>query len=102
MWYDYLREYRPRFTRQRIVGNYILDFYCGSAKLGVEIDGAHHYEAQGIEHDRIRTEYLEGLGINVMRFTNSDIDKNFGGVCAAIDEAVKGTGATTPPTPVTS
>jgi len=50
-----LRDFRPRFTRQRIVGSYILDFYCGAAKLAVELDGSQHYESEAIEYDKTRT-----------------------------------------------
>ena len=88
LWYEYLREFRPRFTRQRIVGNYILDFYCAAVKLAVELDGGQHYESEAIEYDRIRTEFLESLGIKVVRFTNIDIDKSFEGVCNSIADYV--------------
>ena len=42
LWYDFLREFRPRFTRQRIVGSYVLDFFCLQARLAVELDGSQH------------------------------------------------------------
>jgi len=90
LWYNYLRDYRPRFTRQRIVGNYILDFYCAEAKLAVELDGLQHFEEDGIEYNRIRTMFLESLGIRVLRFANTDVDCRFEGVCDAIDAAVGG------------
>ena len=75
LWYEYLRDFRPRFTRQRIVGSYILDFYCGSVKLAVELDGSQHYEHEAIEYDKARTNFLESLGIQVMRFTNGHLRK---------------------------
>ena len=50
-----LRDFRHRFTRQRIVGSYILDFYCGAAKLTVELDGSQHCESEAIEYDKTRT-----------------------------------------------
>jgi len=84
LWYEYLRDFRPRFTRQRIVGSYILDFYCGTVKLAVELDGGQHYESEALEYDKRRTEFLESLGIKVLRFTNIDIDKSFEGVCNTI------------------
>ena len=77
LWYEFLREHRPRFTRQRIIGNYILDFYCGKAMLAIEVDGSQHMEPDIIEQDRIRTNYLETLGIEVIRFTNQDINDSF-------------------------
>ena len=57
-----LRDFRPRFTRQRIVGSYILDFYCGAAKLAVELDGSQHYESEAIEYDKTRTRSMRLLG----------------------------------------
>ena len=80
LWYEFLREYRPRFTRQRVVGSYILDFYCGKAKLAIELDGSQHFEPGSMEYDRIRTGFLESLGIQVIRFTNLDINQSFEGV----------------------
>ena len=59
LWYDYLRDYRPRFTRQRIVGGYILDFYCAKAKLAIEVDGKQHFEPEAIEYDTERTKLLK-------------------------------------------
>jgi len=88
LWYEYLRTFHPRFTRQRIVGSYILDFYCGTAKLAVELDGSGHYEPEAIEYDKTRTRFLESLGIHVMRFTNTDVDRSFEGVCNTIANQV--------------
>ena len=88
LWYEFLREFRPRFTRQRIVGSYILDFYCGKAKLAVELDGSQHFEPEAMEYDKIRTEFLLSLGIQVMRFNNIDINKSFEGVCNSIAKTV--------------
>ena len=84
LWYDFLKDYPVKFYKQKIVGNYILDFYCEKAKLAVELDGSQHYEAQGQSYDHVRTEYLESLGIRVLRFSNHDIKQNFRGVCEAI------------------
>ena len=88
LWYEYLRDFRPRFTRQRIVGSYILDFYCGSAKLAVELDGSQHYEPEAMEYDKTRTRFLKSTGIQVVRFTNTDVDKSFEGVCNTIENLV--------------
>ena len=89
LWYDYLREFRPRFTRQRIIGNYIIDFYCGKAKIAVEIDGSQHYDPKKITYDNIRTKYLTTLGVQILRFSNHDVDSNFKSVCEMIMETVK-------------
>jgi len=89
LWYDFLRTFKPRFTRQRIVGNYILDFFCPQIMLAVELDGSQHLAAEVMAYDKTRTEYLNALGIQVLRFTNFEIDKNFNGVREGINEIVK-------------
>ncbi len=89
LWYDYLRTYYVRFNRQRIIGRYIVDFYCAKAKLVVELDGSQHYENEAVAYDMARAEYLESLGLKVMRLANLDISQNFEGACIAIDLEVK-------------
>ena len=89
LWYDFLRACPEKFTRQKIVQQYILDFYCDKAKLAVELDGSQHYEAEGIAYDAVRTAALNRLGIRVLRFSNTDVKTNFRGVCEAILQALK-------------
>ena len=89
LWFDYLREYPRKFVRQKIVGRYILDFYCAQAKLAVEVDGSQHYEPAEAERDRERTKYLEGFGITVIRIPNNELMHNFRGACEYIDLHVK-------------
>ena len=88
LWYDFLRKYPIRFYRQRIIGNYIADFYCHRAKLVIEIDGCQHYEEQAINYDNNRTQYFESLGLSVLRFANGDVRKNFRTVCNIIEKEV--------------
>ena len=88
LWYEYLNNYPYRFRRQVTFGNYILDFYCAAAKLAVELDGSQHYQEDGKLYDAERTAYLNGIGIYVLRFSNSDVLQNLRGVCQAIDMAV--------------
>ncbi len=90
LWYDFLRNYPIKFTRQKILGKYIADFYCPSAKLIVELDGSQHYEDKELEYDAERTEYLKKFGIEVIRFTNREIHDNFEEVCQAIDNKLNG------------
>ena len=85
LWYDFLSSYPLRFRRQKQFGRYIVDFYCSGARLIIELDGSQHYTAEGLEYDRERSAYLEGLGLRIVRFYNSDIDKNFQGVCEQIE-----------------
>ena len=85
LWYDFLRSYPVRFSRQKVLGKYIADFYSAEAKLVIELDGSQHYENQGRQRDSQRTMYLESLGLKVIRFSNLDVLRNFEGVCTAID-----------------
>ncbi|MBC7391167.1 MAG: endonuclease domain-containing protein [Opitutaceae bacterium] len=64
-----------KFRRQHSVGNYILDFYCPSEKLAVELDGAGHFTEEGVEYDEKRTEFLKSIGIKVIRFENENVFK---------------------------
>ena len=84
LWYDFLRYCRPRFRRQEIVSNYILDFFCHEAKLAIELDGSQHCEPVSQAYDAKRTAHLESLGITVVRFSNLDILYSFEGVCQQI------------------
>ena len=98
LWYDFLRDFKPRFTRQRIINNYILDFYCHKAGVAIELDGAQHYEPDATEYDKARTEHLNGLGIEVLRFSNKDIDNNFREACDKIKITVEERSKQTPVT----
>ena len=89
LWYDFLREYPVKFTRQKVLGKYIADFYCAKANIVIELDGSQHYENDGLIDDKKRTEYLEQYGIKVIRIPNIDVLKNFEGICRYIDDVVK-------------
>ena len=89
LWYDFLRGYPVKFTRQKVLGKYIADFYCAKANVVIELDGSQHYEDDGLFNDEKRTAYLEQYGIKVIRISNLDVLKNFEGVCMYIDNAVK-------------
>ena len=89
LWYDFLRDYPVKIYKQKIIGNYIADFYCHSALLVIELDGSQHYMGEGADKDRKRTEVLEEMGIDVIRFSNREIDENFNGVCEKIDLVIK-------------
>ena len=84
LWYDFLKGLPVTFNRQKVIGNYIVDFYCGKAKLVIELDGSQHYEETGISEDYERDQFLSELGITVLRYPNSDVMKNFEGVCEDI------------------
>ena len=89
LWYDFLRTYPIHFSRQKILGKYIADFYSAEAKLIVELDGSQHYDEGNAEKDTQRTAFLEGYGLTVIRIPNNEVSKNFRGVCEYIDAAVK-------------
>ena len=74
-WHILLKKFKPRFFRQRIIGNYIVDFYCPKLKLIIEIDGVQHYLPETQNYENKRTEFLENSGYKILRFTNHDINK---------------------------
>ena len=76
MWYDVLKNLPYRFLRQRVIGNYIPDFYCAAHKLVIEVDGDTHFTEEAIEYDNERTAYFRSLGIRTVRFTNDEVLKN--------------------------
>ena len=59
LWYDFLKNYPVRTLRQKVIDNYIVDFYCHSARLIIELDGSQHYEEKGLLKDKIRTKNLK-------------------------------------------
>ena len=65
-----------QFYRQKIIGNYIADFYCSKSKLVIEVDGGQHYSAEGKEKDRMRDNYMKRAGITVLRFSDREVLKN--------------------------
>ena len=75
LWHLYLKNLKPRFTRQKIIGSYIVDFYCPKLKIVIEIDGVQHYLEENIEYEKRRESYLQNKGIKLLRFYNSDINK---------------------------
>ena len=91
LWYQYLRHHPFKFTRQKVLGKYIADFYCASAKLVIELDGSQHYDEKGMEADRERTQFLMQYGIRVLRIPNNAVSQNLRGVCDYIDAILQGT-----------
>lgn len=86
LWYQFLKTYEFPFVTQKVMGNYILDFYCKKLHLSIELDGSQHFEPRALRYDRIRTTFLETEGIKELRFTNRDIDESFEGVCEIIHQ----------------
>jgi very-short-patch-repair endonuclease len=88
LWYEFLADFSPRFQRQKTIDRFIADFYCYKAKLIVEIDGSQHYTEAGLAYDAERDAILSGYGLRVIRFSNSDVNANFEGVCSTIMQSV--------------
>ena len=87
--YDFLRTHSVRFSRQKVLGKYIADFYSAEAKLVIELDGSQHYEDRNADKDSERTAFLEKYGLTVIRISNNEVSRNFRGVCEYIDAAVR-------------
>ena len=88
LWYRFLKDHPIRFQRQKTIDSFIADFYCYQAKLIIEIDGQQHYTSQGSAYDRNRTAILMRYGLEIIRFTNREIDQQFLTVCSQIDQVV--------------
>jgi very-short-patch-repair endonuclease len=69
-----------QFYRQKIIGRYIVDFYCPKADLVIELDGGQHYSEIGKAKDRTRDDVLIKMGIKVLRFSDREVFQNIGGV----------------------
>ena len=89
VWYQILRGHDPEFHRQRIIGNYIVDFYCPKLKIIIEVDGIQHYEEEAAVYDEKRTKFLESKGFTVLRIDNSDVNRDYYNVLHIIDTHCK-------------
>ena len=97
LWYDFLKSYPVRFLRQKVIDNYIVDFYSHSARLIIELDGSGHYEENGLLKDKIRTEKIKQRNLMVIRIPNNEVNRNFEGICQYIDIKVKESLPVNPP-----
>ncbi len=84
LWYDFLKTLSVTVNRQKVIGNYIVDFYIAASKIVIELDGSQHYEDKGIESDKKRDEFLNSLGIKILRYSNLDINQRFERICEDI------------------
>ncbi len=89
LWYTFLRKYPIKIYKQKILGNYIADFYCPQAKVVIELDGSQHFQGEGPEYDKRRTAFMEAKGIRVIRFTNREVNLQFYGICSEIDRVIQ-------------
>ena len=84
LWYLFLCHSPVHFRRQQIVGSCIVDFYCHSRKLVIELDGSQHFEGDGQINDAERDAFFHSKGITVLRYSNADINQRFESVCEDI------------------
>lgn len=84
-----MKNYDVNFQRQKAIGDYIVDFYCPSLKIAIEIDGNQHYSKEGIEKDKIRTCEINNQGVQVIRITNRQIDRHFNEICEYLDNEIQ-------------
>ena len=89
LWYDFLKNYVVAFQRQKTIRSFIADFYCFKARLIIELDGSQHYSEQGLAYDNERDAILKSCDLEILRFSNRDIDEHFDSVCEVIDRTVK-------------
>ena len=89
LWYDYLKKCPVRFSRQKVLGKYIADFYSAEAKIVIELDGAQHFEKENRIYDEKRTEFLEQYNLKIIRIPNSEINTNFEGICQYLDKQIE-------------
>lgn len=85
LWYGFLSTCGYKFLRQKVIGHYIVDFYCANRHLVIELDGQHHYTDDGRRYDAIRSDFFAQMGISVLRFENRDIVERFSVVCHEIE-----------------
>ena len=101
LWYDFLKRLPVTFNRQKVIGRYIVDFYCAEKKLAIELDGTQHFLEDGKRVDMERDAYLRSVGLTILRYSNRDINQQFTRVCNDILQhlATSSTACGGPPSP---
>ena len=84
LWYDFLKQLPISIKRQKIFDHYIVDFYIPAYKIIIELDGSQHFEESGLNADSKRDSFFHGIGFRVLRYANSDVNRNFDNVCQDI------------------
>ena len=96
LWYDCLKQLPVTVNRQKVIGRYIVDFYCASAKIVIELDGSQHFDDAALDADRERDSYLNSLGLTVLRYTNLQVNRNFREVCHDVYRHIMQTSTSSP------
>ena len=84
LWYDFLKQLPVTVHRQKVLENFIVDFYVASCRIVIEIDGSQHYEEFHQQKDMQRDSILTQMGCTVLRYSNADINQRFQSVCCDI------------------
>ncbi len=84
LWYDFLRYLPVTVNRQKVIGNFIVDFFIHSKRIVIELDGSQHGKEESKSKDETRDKVLLDLEIRVLRYSNHDINSNFDSVCRDI------------------
>ena len=84
LWYDFLKMLPFVVHRQKVIGHYIVDFYCAEAGVVIELNGSQHYVEGGIQSDAVRDAWFKEQGFTVLRYSNAEVMSDFNGVCADI------------------
>ena len=84
LWYDFLKKLPVTVQRQKVIDDYIVDFYCAKAHLVIELDGSQHYDPVKQYSDALRDAKLQKLGLSVLRYSNTDVHLHFQSVCQDI------------------
>ncbi len=88
LWFEFLRDHKYHFYRQRVIDNYIVDFFCARVGLVIEIDGPIHNDEDVKENDEIRSLFLKDYNLDIVRFLNEDVLYRFENVCQDIDKKI--------------
>ena len=89
LWGGFLKNVGETVRRQKVIGNYIVDFCIPSVNLIIELDGSQHYSEEGMNHDYNRDRYLTELGYTVKHYSDYDINMNFQYVCEDINSFIE-------------
>ena len=84
LWYQFLKQLPVTVNRQKVIGNYIVDFYIHSSKIVIELDGEQHGEPENLARDAVRDQWLREQGLTVLRYSNYDVYRYFEDVCQDI------------------
>ena len=82
--------YSRKFRRQQSIGPYIVDFYCATERLVIELEGAAHNSERAVGQDEVREQFLRSLGLSVIRLENRHVIEDPDAVLAYISQYFRG------------